>query len=96
MQVENLTDEQLWRAIAQNTNAMSALVHQQLELAAVNTISDSIRQAKLRESNAERIGKLARNYRDYTAELRRRYSLESEQSADFTIGGSDAATVTAA
>jgi len=77
MQSENLSDEQLWRAIAQNTNAMTALIHQQLELAAVNTITDSIRQAKLRESNAERIGKLARNYREYTAELRRRYSLES-------------------
>ena len=33
MQSENLTDEQLWRAIAQNTNAMTALIHQQLELA---------------------------------------------------------------
>lgn len=59
------------------TNAMTALINQQLELAAVHTISDSIRQAKLRETNAERIGKLARNYQEYTAELRRRYSLES-------------------
>jgi hypothetical protein len=96
MQSENLTDEQLWRAIAQNTNAMTALIHPQLELTAVTTISDSIRQAKLRESNAERIGKLERNYREYTAELRRRYSLESEESADLTNSGSDAATVTAA
>ena len=76
MQSVNLTDDQLWRAIAQNTNAMTALIHQQLALApAVNTLSDNIRQAKLRESNAERIGKLERNYREYTAELRRRYSL---------------------
>jgi hypothetical protein len=77
MQFENATDEQLWRAIARNTNAITALINQQLELAAVHTISDSIRQAKLRETNAERIGKLARNYQEYTAELRRRYSLES-------------------
>jgi len=77
MQSENLTDEQLWRGIARNTNAMTALIHQQLELdPAVNTLSDTIRQARLRESNAERIGKLERNYREYTAELRRRYSLE--------------------
>jgi hypothetical protein len=62
----------------------------------VTTISDSIRQAKLRESNAERMGKLERNYREYTAELRRRYSLESEESATLTNSGSDAATVTAA
>jgi hypothetical protein len=96
MQVENLADEQLWRAIAQNTNAMSALVRQQLELADANTISDSIRQAKLRESNAEIIDKLARNYREYTHELRRHYSLDTEESADLTIRGSDAATVTAA
>ena len=77
MECENLTDEQLWRAIARNTNVITALIHQQLELApAVNTLSDNIRQAKLRESNTEIIGKLERNYREYTAELRRRYSLE--------------------
>jgi hypothetical protein len=75
MQSENLTDQQLWRRIARNTNAMTALIHQQLELTAVNTISEAIRQAKLKESNTERIGKLERNYREYTAELRRRYSL---------------------
>jgi len=76
MKSEDLTDEQLFRGIARNTNAMTALIHQQLALApAVNTLSDNIRQAKLRESNAERIGKLERNYRDYPAELRRRYSL---------------------
>jgi len=77
MKSENLTDEQLFRGIARNTNAMTALIHQQLELTpAFNTLSDTIRQAKLRESNTERIDKLERNYRDYTAELRRRYSLE--------------------
>ena len=76
MQSVNLTDDQLWRVIAQNTNAMTALIHQQLELdPAVHTLSDTIRQAKLRESNAERIGKLERNYQEYTTELRRRYSL---------------------
>ena len=75
MQVENLTDEQLFRGIARNTNAMTALIDQQLAAPAVNTLSDNIRQAKLRESNTEIIGKLERNYREYTAELRRRYSL---------------------
>lgn len=95
MKSENLTDEQLWRAIAGNTNAMTALILQQLELApAVNSLSDRIRQAKLREANAERIDKLARNYRDYTAQLRRRYSLEPKESADLTVTGTDAATIT--
>jgi len=91
MQSENLSDEQLWRAIAQNTNAMTALIYRQLELAAVNTITDSIRHAKLRESNSEIIGRLARNYREYTAELRRRYSLELEGPANLSVNGSDAA-----
>ena len=77
MKSENLTDEQLFRGIARNTNVMTALIYRQLELdPAVNTFSDTIRQAKLRESNTERIGKLERNYHEYTAELRRRYSLE--------------------
>ena len=77
MKSENLTDEQLFRGLARNTNAMTALIHQQLELdPAVNTLSDAIRQAKLKESNTERIGKLECNYHEYTAELRRRYSLE--------------------
>jgi hypothetical protein len=77
MQSVNPTDEQLWRAIKRNTNAMSALIRQQLELdPAVNTPNGIIRQAKLRESNAERIGKLERNYQEYTEELRRRYSLD--------------------
>jgi len=79
MKSENLTDEQLFRGLARNTNAMTALIHQQLELdPAVNThtLSDAIRQAKLRESNTERIGKPERNYHEYTGELRRRYSLE--------------------
>ena len=72
-----VTVDQLWQAIAQNTNAMAALIHQQLELdPAVNTPNGIIRQAKLRESNTERIAKLERNYREYTAELSRRYSLE--------------------
>ena len=91
MKSEDLTDEQLWRGIARNTNAMTALIHRQLELAPLNTITDSIRHAKLRESNSEIIDKLARNYREYTAELRRRYSLESEGPAKLTVSGSEAA-----
>ena len=76
MQCVNLTDEQLFRAIAQNTNAMTALIHQQLELyPAVKTLGDRIRQTMLKKSNADRIGKLERNYREYSAELRRRYAL---------------------
>ncbi len=74
MQCVNLTDDELWRVIAQNTNAMSALVYRRLELdAGINTRNDIIRRAQLMQLNAETISKLERNYREYTAELRRRY-----------------------
>jgi hypothetical protein len=73
MQCVNLTDDELWRAIAQNTNAMSALVYRRLELDAGNTRNDVIHRAQLMQSNAETISKLERNYREYTDELRRRY-----------------------
>jgi hypothetical protein len=73
MQCVNLTDDELWRAIAQNTNAMSALAYRGLELDAGNTRNDAINQARLMQSNAETISKLEYNYREYTAELRRRY-----------------------
>jgi len=74
MQSVNLTDDQLWRAIAQNTNAMSALVYRRLELnAGINTRNDVIQRTQLVQSNAETISKLERNYREYTDELRRRY-----------------------
>jgi hypothetical protein len=58
-----LTDEQLWCAIAKNTDALSKLIHQQLESGA---------EAKP-QSNARTVDNLQRQYQDYTAELRRRY-----------------------
>ncbi len=73
MQCVNLTDDGLWRAIAQNTNAMSALVYRRLELDVGNTRNDVINRARLMQTNAEIISKLEYNYREYTAELRRRY-----------------------
>jgi hypothetical protein len=73
MQCVNLTDDELWRAIAQNTNAMSALVYRRLELDAGNARDDVIDRAQLMQSNLETITKLERKYREYTDELRRRY-----------------------
>jgi hypothetical protein len=69
-----LTDEQLWRAIAENTDEMSALVDQQFELATANGVLDIGRRANLRQLNAQRINTLQRQYQTFTAELRRRYS----------------------
>ena len=73
MQCVNMTDDELWRRIAQNTTLMSALVYRRIELDAGNTRNDVIHRAQLMQSNAETISKLERKYREYTAELRRRY-----------------------
>lgn len=73
MQCVNLTDDELWQAIARNTTVMSALVRRRLELDAGNTRNDVIHRAQLMQSNAETISKLERKYREYTAELCRRY-----------------------
>ncbi len=73
MQRVNLTDDELWQAIAHNTTAMSALVYRRLELDAGNARNDFIDRAQLMQSNLETISKLERKYREYTDELRRRY-----------------------
>ncbi len=73
MQCINLTDDELWRAIAENTNVMSALVHEQLELGAGITANDPDRRAELMRSHLQTVNEYQRQYRDYTAELRRRY-----------------------
>ena len=65
----HLTDDELWRAIADNTNALSALIEKQCEWEAeleapalVGTLNSiSICRADNRE------------YQDYIAEVRRRY-----------------------
>ena len=76
MQSENLTDEQLWRAIAQNTETLSALIQQQLKM------NGRSRRPQTILAYAMTIDALKRQYRNYSAELRRRYSLESEESAE--------------
>ena len=70
-----LTDDQLWQAIAENTNAMSGLLHQQLELDEKLGAADPADRAKLMCSHLEAINQYQREYRNYTAELRRRYPL---------------------
>jgi NTP pyrophosphatase (non-canonical NTP hydrolase) len=73
MQCVNLTDDELWQAIAHNTTVMSALVYRRIELDAANTRNDVIHRAQLMQSNVETISKLERKYREYTDELRRRH-----------------------
>jgi len=69
----NLTDDELWRAIAENTSAMSRLLYQQLEFDAYIGPNDPYRH--LMRFYLERANKFQRQYQDYTAELRRRYPL---------------------
>jgi hypothetical protein len=73
MQCVNLTDDELWQAIAHNTTVMSALVCRRIELDAGNARNDIIDRAQLMQLNLETISKLERKYREYTDELRRRY-----------------------
>ena len=73
MQCVNLTDDELWQAIAHNTTVMSALVYRRIELDAGNARNDVIDRAQLMQLNLETISKLECKYREYTDELRRRY-----------------------
>ena len=60
-----LTDEQLWRAITKNTTELSNLIDPEFESApATGAHKDVLVQ----------FNELQRQYRVYTAELRRRYS----------------------
>ena len=65
----NLTDDELWRAIAHNTETLSALIDQQLEM---NRRPGGV-QTMLTHSSAQIVSALERQYWIYTAELRRRY-----------------------
>jgi hypothetical protein len=69
-----LTDEQLWRAIAENTDAMSVAIDQQLEFAAAGKRNIVVSRENHTQLNAQTISNLARQYQVFTAELRRRYS----------------------
>jgi hypothetical protein len=70
MRCVNLTDDELWRAIAQNTEAMSAVLHEELEVP-----SNPETRANLLRSRWKAINRFQREYRAYTAELQRRHSL---------------------
>jgi hypothetical protein len=72
VQCVNLADDELWRAIADNTNAMSTLV-ERLVLDEGITASDPDRRAELTRGHLQTTDRYQREYRDYTAELRRRY-----------------------
>jgi hypothetical protein len=72
MQYSHLTDDELWRAVTKNTNAISVLFDQQRE-AGLRGLPDFERGAMLSISRA--IDRLEQEYQDYASELRGRCSL---------------------
>jgi hypothetical protein len=68
-----LTDDELWRAITSNTNALSIIVEKQLELdAGLGELDFDTRLERL-IFNVQAIDKYHCEYKDHIAELRRRY-----------------------
>ena len=69
MRSTHLTDDDLWRAIANNTDAMSALIEEQIEL---NTQWRGYlipNRQKLILFNVQAINNYNRQYRDFIAEV---------------------------
>ena len=77
----NLPDDELWRAIAENTNAMSALVDQQLEIDEIIGAADPPDRARLLGTYLDTINQFQRECRDCSAELRRRYNITQAEIA---------------
>jgi hypothetical protein len=75
VQRSHLTDDELWRAIANNTNAMSTVFQEQTELDTGRRAPDPKSRAILKLFNVQLIDKYHREYRGLTAEIRRRYQV---------------------
>ena len=69
MRSTHLTDDDLWRAIANNTDAMSALIEEQIELNTQWGGSDPSNRQKLILFNVQAINNYNRQYRDFIAEV---------------------------
>jgi hypothetical protein len=67
----HLTDDELWRAIADNTNALSALIEKQYEWD--TELGGPAIVCTLKSISICRADKYHREYEDYIAEVRRRY-----------------------
>lgn len=72
----NLTDDELWRAISENTSAVSNLVDQQPDMDEKIGSANAADRTNLIRSRLELINQYQREYRDYTAELRRRHKID--------------------
>lgn len=64
-----LTDDELWGAIASNTNALSILIKKQFELGAGLGARDADMRLERLLFNVQAIDKYHREYKDYIAEV---------------------------
>jgi hypothetical protein len=72
MQCAKLSDDELWRAIAKNTEKISALIHKQLEL---EHMDSAVIHPGTRRDLITFASRFQREYQQYADELRRRYPL---------------------
>ena len=75
MQASVTGDDDLLRAIADNTNGLSALIEQEMQLDGGLGALDPDHRAKLMLFNVQLISAYQRDYRRLTNEVRRRYSV---------------------
>ena len=68
-----LTDDELWYAITSNTNTLSILIEKQFELDAGLGAPDADTRLERLLFNVQAIDKYHCEYKDYIAEVRRRY-----------------------
>ena len=73
-----LNDDELWHAIVKNTDSMSALIHQQVDLeTGLAGPDDPDERARLMRANQQQIDRFASSapaqYATYTTEIRRRH-----------------------
>jgi len=64
-----LTDDELWHAIAQNTDELLKLLALDADIGA----NEYDKRPDLMRSHLKTINRIQRDYRSYAAELRRRY-----------------------
>ena len=76
MQCVNLTDEELLRAIAENTDGMSDLINCRVQFdAEISDLDDPAERSELMNYYVGRLNNFESEYRAYTTELRRRHAL---------------------
>jgi hypothetical protein len=76
----HLTDDEMWRAIADNTNALSALIEKQCEWD--EELGAPAIGCTLKSISVCRAEKYHREYEDYIAEVRRRYPTIQSRAED--------------